>query len=478
MLPDIVFTLQPDSHCDYLSSHFGEITGLPSVAGLREGWLDALHPDDRPRLHKEVCEALAAGTECESCCRLKTATGCYRRFVSRLRPLRDQAGRVLRWLGILMDVHDLEAAENALQQVSRQKEEFLATLIHDVRNPLAPIHNALELLRLAATPEPVRQRALDIINRQVHELTRLMDDLTNASRLARGKIELRKNSFRLDELVSRAVEISRPWIEERRHHLAVMVAEEPILLKGDLERLVQAVANLLSNAARYTEEGGRIVLAAHAAEEEVVLRVQDDGQGIAAEMLPHVFEMFFRADTTRRGLGLGLAIVQKMVKLHGGTVQAFSAGPGCGSDFVIRLPHLTDPEKAAAAPQKALDALRKMPGRRIVLVTDRQDFAEEWSLLLRVAGHEVRTLTSAAPLLETGRAFLPNVVVVDLGTLSPGDHELVRQMQQQPGLDRLLMVALGKEAPADNSRLAHETGCSAVLNRPLKIIDFLKLLGA
>jgi PAS domain S-box-containing protein len=269
--------------------------------------------------------------------------GLGRRWVNAVyTPTRDAAGRVDGWVAVVLDIDGRKRAEQALQEADRRKDEFLAMLAHELRNPLAPVWNALEILKMPGAPPQILRQARDMMERQVQHLVRLVDDLLDVSRIVRDRIELRREPVDLAAVFGRAVEIARPLIDRQHHQLRVSLPADPLLLEGDPVRLAQVVGNLLLNAAKYTDRGGNIALTGERAGGEVVIRVRDTGVGIDADLLPHVFDLFRQADRSlarsQGGLGIGLTVVKRLVEMHGGRVSAHSAGPGRGSEFVIRLP--------------------------------------------------------------------------------------------------------------------------------------------
>lgn len=274
--------------------------------------------------------------------RLRAADGRYRWFQIRVRPIRDEAGRIVKWFGAGTDIDDLMRAQKALQDASRRKDEFLAMLGHELRNPLAPIRTAIQLMKRLDPADPKQRWARELIDRQVDHLERLVDDLLDVSRIVQGKLILHKAPVDLAGVIAQEIETAKPLIDARHHTLTVSLPEAPIWVDGDRLRLVQVVSNLLTNAAKYTPAGGRIWLTLSREKSEAVLSVRDTGEGIPEALLPHLFELFTQAEQTlaraQGGLGLGLTIVQNLVALHGGRVDAHSEGPGKGSEFIVRLP--------------------------------------------------------------------------------------------------------------------------------------------
>ena len=350
-------------------------------------------------------------------------------------------------------------------------------LAHELRNPLAPIRNAVEVLRRTGSDDPQSAQMRETIDRQVTHLAQLVDDLLDVSRITQNKITLRREPLELMTLVGRAVETSRPVIDARRHHLAVTVTSEPVRIEGDLTRLAQVLANLLNNAAKFTEDGGHLQLDVARTGDEVVLRVLDDGMGISPDVLPHVFDLFAQADRSldrsQGGLGIGLTLVRRLVEMHGGRVEAASAGPGRGSEFRVYLPVLAD-ERRADRPAAA-----DRPGRardtavaRVLVVDDSVDSAESMALLLDLAGHQTRMAHSGQGALDAAREFCPHVILLDIGLPGMDGYEVARRMRDVPGAAAAFIVALtGYGRPEDRVR-ALAAGCHYHLTKP---VDFTEL---
>jgi signal transduction histidine kinase/CheY-like chemotaxis protein len=354
-----------------------------------------------------------------------------------------------------------------VREADRHKNEFLSMLAHELRNPLAPIRNAVHILRLRGGSGPETHALHDLIDRQVQQLVRLVDDLLDLSRITRGKIRLQTEVADMAGIVARAVETSRPLLDARRHDLTVSLPPEPLRLHGDPVRLAQVLSNLLNNSAKYTEEGGRVWLTVERKEAEpgdgaapswVEMRVRDTGVGIPPEMLASIFDLFTQVDhsldRSQGGLGIGLTLVHRLVEMHGGRVQAFSGGPGQGSEFIVRLPAL------AAEPAGPNGAARQ-PGRprrcRVLVVDDNVDGAESLALLLRVAGHDVRISHNGPAGLTEAAAFHPEVVLLDIGLPGMDGYEVARRLQEQPDLPRPLLVAVtgyGQDEAVRRSRAA------------------------
>jgi PAS domain S-box-containing protein len=376
------------------------------------------------------------------------------------------------------------AIENAqlyreLREGDRRKDEFLALLAHELRNPLAPIRNGVEIMKMIGLGDPQLQQLRDMLERQVLHMSRLVDDLLDVSRITRGKITLRKEPMDLAAVVARAVETSRPLIDARRHELAVTLPPEPLRVQADPTRLAQVFANLLNNAAKYTQEGGRIGLTAARTGTEVEVRVRDSGIGIAPEMLPRVFDLFAQADQSLEhsdgGLGIGLTLVRTLVEMHGGTVQAFSEGPARGSEFVVRLPLLAEPLLGGQARAGTREERQAASARRVLVVDDNQDTALSLGLLLQLQGHEVFAAHDGPGALQAAQDYRPDAVLLDIGLPGMDGYEVARRIRLLPELERVLLVAMTGYGQEEDKRRSQAAGFNAHLVKPADL-DALKVL--
>jgi signal transduction histidine kinase/ActR/RegA family two-component response regulator len=380
--------------------------------------------------------------------------------------------------------YELRDRLEALRQADRQKDEFLATLSHELRNPLAPIRNALHVLRLAGGDEQTRARVVDTLERQTGSVIRLVDDLLELSRINQGRIELRKERIRLNAVLRSALESSAPIVEAAGHELIVAEPPEPVLLNADPVRLTQVIANLLNNAAKYTEKGGRIVLSARSYGSEAVISVRDTGIGIPADMLSRIFDMFVQVDSSRdrsrQGLGIGLTLVKRLVELHGGTVEARSEGHGKGSEFIVRLPAFADqrvvktdaPAKPAGAERRKSDLTRF----RILVVDDHHDAGDSLATLLRLLGHQVRVAYDGLAGMEAARVFRPQVALLDIGMPGMDGIELGTRLRQEPEFENLLMVALTGFGRDEDRQRSSAAGFNAHLVKPVDVATLNALL--
>jgi signal transduction histidine kinase/CheY-like chemotaxis protein len=363
-----------------------------------------------------------------------------------------------------------------LAESDRRKDEFLAMLAHELRNPLAPISAAAEILGDVESADENVRRARDILDRQVQHMVKLIDDLLDVSRITRRKVILERTEVELTTVVEHALEVSGGLIESRRHKLELVLPDAPVVLNADLTRLAQALGNLLNNAAKYTEPGGRIRLEAELCGEELTIRVADDGIGIDAKLLPHVFDLFFQSETapdrTHGGLGIGLTLVRTLVDMHGGQVSAESAGRGRGSAFTIRLPARQGAPRGPAAPTPA----PRPSALRILLVEDNADSADALAHLLRRRGHETHVARDGLAGLAEARAREPDVVLLDIGLPGLDGYEVARRLREDRGTRRMLLVALsGYGQEADRHR-AREAGFDHHLVKPVKLDELERVL--
>jgi PAS domain S-box-containing protein len=378
----------------------------------------------------------------------------------------DASGAPVRVRGIALDVTDRKHGEQALVAADRRKDQFLALLSHELRNPLAPMSNALAVLERTDPAGEAARRARGVLRRQLAHLSRLVDDLLDLTRISRGKIQLRRAPLSLTDVVRRAADDHRSLFSESGVALDVRLPESPVPVSGDATRLAQIVGNLLQNAAKFTPRDGHVLLELTTREKDALLRVRDTGIGMDAEMLARLFEPFAQAeaslDRSRGGLGLGLALVRRLVELHGGQVYAHSEGPGAGAEFVIRLPVAADAAERAPAPPPAAAPAH----RRVLVVDDNVDAAETLRDLLDLAGHEVAVAHDGEAAVERARALRPEIVFCDIGLPKLDGYGVARAIRADPGVRGAYLVALTGYALPDDLRRAVEAGFDEHLAKP------------
>jgi len=394
----------------------------------------------------------------------------------------ERTGELETMIGQLRErEHRLRLQSEELAETDRRKTEFLAMLAHELRNPLQPIRAAVELLRQTkASPDQVKW-SREVVDRQVNQLVRLVDDLLDASRISSGKLELRKEVVDVVPVATSAIESIRTLAEHRQQHIDASLPSEPVYIDGDSVRLTQVFLNLLNNAVKYSPNGARIELTVDQRDDFVVVRVRDEGLGIAAEDLPHVFEMFYQgttsADDTQGGLGLGLALVRQLVGLHGGRVEAHSSGPGKGSEFTVHLPAASWQHDATDVPlQEAMEAT--MAARRILVVDDNRDAAETLAMMLRLEGNEVDTAFDGEGAITATAAFRPDVVLMDLGMPKVDGYAAARAIRRDARLHDVVLIALTGWGGDFDRKLSQEAGFDRHLVKPVVPQELMALLSS
>ncbi len=397
---------------------------------------------------------------------------------------KEVAGRALpdgKLQGIVRDITAQKQAEEErldlieqLRDQDRRKDEFLATLAHELRNPLAPIRNALELIRNRDADAATKKQATAVMQRQIEQMVRLVEDLLDVARISSNKLELRKGRIDFESVVRTAVETSRPVLEEGDHELDLILPATTVMLTADSVRLSQVLSNLLTNAAKYSQPGSRISLAAREDNGELTVSVKDEGIGIAPDKLLQIFEMFVQLDGTASnhpsGLGVGLTLVKTLVEMHGGKVEARSAGPGQGTEFIVRLPvmqfSIDDPTSSSASTRNSTAP------RRVLVVDDNVDSAESMAMILKLSGHEVALAHDGGQALEVARTFQPDVVFLDLGMPNVNGYDAARLIRKEPWGERIMLVALTGWGQEEDKRRTSAAGFDLHVVKP---IDFAKL---
>lgn len=446
-------------------------TTLDEVRGW--GWTKVHHPDHVDRVVTHIRDAFERGVEWEDTFPLRGADGRYRWFLSRAVPIRDDDGNVVRWLGTNTDITDRMALEAALREADERKDQFIATLAHELRNPLAPIRTGLDLLREAGDDDATRAKVLPTLERQTTQLVRLVDDLLDVSRITRGKVELRPEHVDLSDVVDQAIETSRPAIDEGGHTLAVDVPAG-IVLRADPTRLAQVVSNLLNNAVRYSEAPGRIEIRAQRRDGGVALSVADEGIGIAPDRLDGVFELFGQGPSPSAGLGIGLTLVRSLVEMHDGSVTVHSEGEGKGSTFTVWLPTV---DRAADTPDVAREPATVEP-LRLLLADDNVDAADTLGAVLRRRGHDVRVVYGGEEALRAAAETPFDAIVLDLGMPEVDGFEVAERLRAEPALTATPLIALTGWGQATARRRAREAGFDHHLVKPAEAAAIERLARA
>ncbi|HLZ46961.1 MAG TPA: ATP-binding protein [Gemmatimonadales bacterium] len=386
-------------------------------------------------------------------------------------PIRNDRGELVGASKVARDITEQKRVQRELREGDTRKNEFLALLAHELRNPLGPIRHAVKILRARAPSPDELQWATNIIDRQTEHMVRLVDDLLDVSRITRGAIELRRERIDVASVLRSAVEASSAHMERAGHQLRMTPPAEPLYVEGDATRLTQVLTNLLDNAAKYTDPGGHIWLSAEREGEQAVIVVKDSGIGIDPDVLPRIFDMFTQAggsvERAQGGLGVGLALVERLVKLHGGSVSAYSAGPGRGSEFTVRLPlavaHRPAPERTAR-PVVATTTRCK-----VLVVDDNLDSADSLAMLLRMMGHDVQTSNDGEDALREAAAFQPHVAILDIGLPKMNGYDLAREIRAQPWAREIVLVALTGWGQDQHRRRSAESGFNHHLTKPLDL---------
>ena len=462
----------------FVNRHYLDFFGQPAEAVQGLGWAKFLHPDDGAYL-TAYQSAFARQEGYEYHARFRRHDGEYRWLHNVGTPHHGPAGAFIGFIGCSFDVTDIRRAAEDLKEADRKKDEFLATLAHELRNPLAPLRTGLDVMRMAGATGTV-ERARSMMDRQLTQLVRLVDDLLDVSRVSRGKLELRTERVDLRTVINAALETSRSVVEQAGHELTLHVPDEPIFVDGDMTRLAQVVSNLLNNAAKYTHRNGHVRLTAGHEGGMAVVSVKDDGIGIPPAMLGRVFEMFTQVDRTLEkttgGLGIGLSLVKGVMESHGGTVEAKSDGEGKGSEFIVRLPFVKAVVVGPDRPNGQTSEVVPAALRRILVVDDNVDAADSLGELLQMLGNEVRTVNDGEAGIGVAGHFRPDVVLMDIGMPKLNGYEACRRIREQPWGQKTVIVALTGWGQDEDKRRSLEAGFDHHMVKPVDPAALKKLL--
>ena len=440
-----------------------------------------LIPPERIDEEAEILARIARGERIEHFETVRVTKDGHRLDISlTASPIRDVSGEIIGVSKIARDITDRRLAEQALREADRQKDEFIALLAHELRNPLAPMRSALQVMRVAPSDAKALTGARDVMERQLGYMVRLIDDLLDISRIGQRKLELRRTRITLADVVRSAVETARPVIDAAGHRLAVSLPASPVHLDGDLTRLSQVFSNLLTNSAKYTHPGGLIELVAEATNGKVRVSVRDNGIGVPADALESIFDMFSQVDRSLEhstgGLGIGLALVRGLVEMHGGTVTATSDGPDRGSTFTVTLPVLTTVSAVIPPSASPAETSPAGPRRRVLVVDDSRDAAEMMAMMLEFMGNQVRTAFTGTQAIAAAEAFRPELILMDIGMPELDGYEAARRIREEPwGRDICIIALTGWGQERDRVR-SREAGCDGHLVKPVEPATLERLL--
>ncbi len=452
--------------------------GVPLERAAGTGWLDFLHPDDRQGYLEAYTSAHTREEKYDVQCRFRRHDGEYRWFRNVASPYRSPDNSFLGFVGCSVDVTDILRAEALLLDADRRKNEFLAMLAHELRNPLAPIRNAVEILQRSGNTVEAVASVTAMMERQVGQMVHLVDDLLDVSRIGRGTVALRLSRLDLASVVHQAVEANRSLCKEREHEFTVTMPPSPIYLRADYARLVQVVGNILNNAFKFTDRGGRISLTVEREATHAVIIVRDSGIGIAAHDLTGIFEMFMQVDgsveRSPSGLGIGLALVKSLVQMHDGTIEARSAGVGQGTEFVVRLPIPADEQSPPESPIPA--ASTSLTACRILVVDDNRDAADSLAMLLTITGNVTNTVYTGVDAVAAAAAFRPDVVLLDIGLPQVSGYEVARRIREQSWGEGMTLFALTGWGQEEDRQKSKDAGFDGHLTKPVDFAELTKQL--
>ena len=477
-----------DGQVHWFNKHWLDYTGTTLEQMQGSGWQTVHHPEHAERVIGKFSRHVKEGLDWEDTFPLRRHDGEFRWFLSRMKVIRDEAGTVVRIFGTNTDVTDQrEMAERLQQQAAdlaeadRRKDEFLAILAHELRNPLAPLRNGLQVLKLAKGNLEAAEQSVAMMERQLMQMVRLVDDLMEVSRISLGKIELHKERVDLATVVQQAVETSSPLIESSGHELIIRVPAQPVTVFGDLTRLAQVFANLLNNAAKFSERGSRITITLERHDQDATVSVADTGIGIPGHLLANVFDLFSQVDRslekTRGGLGIGLALAKGLVEMHGGSIVASSEGLGRGSVFAVRLPTLAAKPREVSSTSESREP-RARPAQRILIVDDNLDSSSSLRILLELGGHEVITANDGADAVDAAESFRPQVILMDLGMPRLNGFDSCRRIREMAWGQAPVMIAVTGWGQESDKRRSAEAGFDHHLVKPVDFQALEKLLAA
>jgi PAS domain S-box-containing protein len=473
-LPQMVWTTRADGTADYFNERWYEFTGSPRDLIGDASFLPYMHPDDHEPMLAAWYTAVRKGKPYEVEYRLRHgATGAWRWFLARGLPLRNSAGEVESWFGTSTDIHEIKEARDLLQEADRRKDEFLAMLGHELRNPLSAVANGLHLLTVDGIDDAGRNWAIELMQRQVKSLTHMVDDLLDVSRITRGKIQLKLEPLSIADLLRRAAEAVKPMVQSAGHTLSVSLPTEAVWISGDATRMEQVVTNLLTNSCKYTRPGGQIWLSAQRQGESVRIAVRDTGIGIGPDILPKIFELFVQADRaldrSEGGLGIGLTVVKRLVEMHNGHITADSAGEGQGSEFCVMLPLIAPPNRVRESQPTSMPA---SSDKQVLVVDDNVDAALTLKMLLRTQGYTITLAHDGAQAIEMAKEVNPAIVLLDIGLPGMDGYAVARRLRAEPQFVNAVLIAISGYGQEEDRQRSREAGFDHHLVKP---VDFAAL---
>ncbi len=478
-IAQLVWMARPDGYRFWFNQRWFEYSGATHEQVEGNAWQAFCDPAELPRVLKSWNDAVVKGEPWEDTYPLRRKDGQMRWHLGRAVPVRDERGDITCWFGTSTDIHDRITSEQALKDADVRKNQFLATLAHELRNPLSPVSNALQLWPHVANDPVEMEHLRAVMLRQVQQLIRLIDDLMDMARIARDKIMLRRSPIDMGMVIAGAVETVQPLIDSLDHHLTVVTPDEPVFVHGDASRLTQVYSNILNNAAKYTPRGGVISITLEHECDHAVVRVRDNGSGIPKDQLDLIFDAFRQVDRTlnrsQGGLGIGLTLVKQLVELHGGTVVAHSAGPGHGSEFVVMLPALA--ASPLDDPSMQFDtSISQLPQHHVLVVDDLEASAETLAKLLRAIGQDATSVYNGHTAIEWSLEHHPDLVILDIAMPGLDGYEVARRLRQHPELSGTTLVALTGYGQRNDRRQAMAAGFDFHLTKPVNLSALEDLL--
>jgi len=479
----LVWMARPDGYRFWFNQRWYDYSGASLEQLQGDGWQRVCDAAELPRVLKSWHTALAKGEPWEETYPLRRHDGQMRWHLARAVPVRDARGDIDCWFGTSTDIQDRIEIEQTLKDADLRKNQFLATLAHELRNPLSPISNSLQLWPYVENDKQSLEQVRMVIERQLQQLVRLIDDLMDLSRIGSGKISLRREPIVLGHVIAGAVETAQPGIDAQGHQLTVRLPDEPVYILGDAARLTQVFSNILNNAAKYTLKSGTISLTAECQDERVVVRIRDNGPGIPASMLNDIFSAFRQVDSSlsrsHGGLGIGLWLARQIVELHGGSIVAHSEGPGLGSEFVVTLPALT--VVSARPPDGHNDRRERLQSddlraHRILVVDDVRESAETLAMVLRSMGQDATALGDGESAIQWILAHRPDVVFLDIAMPGLDGYEVAHRLREYTELQDVVLVALTGYGQQEDRRRALEVGFNSHLTKPTSMTTLKELL--